>query len=138
MRALVSGLLMGLTLAVSSNVLAAPAMDPRGEQSLARLLDGRTAGPPVNCIDPGRAYTTEIIDETAVVYRMPGGKLYVNRPRIGAPVLNHDAIILSRTFGMQLCDRDIVHMIDRGGRGPARAMGAVGLGPFVPYGKVER
>ena len=138
MRALLRGLLIGLTLATASNALADPATNPKGEQSLARLLEGRTAGPPVNCIDPGRAFSAEIIDETAIVYRMPGGKLYVNRPRIGASLLDHDAVLLSRTVGMQLCDRDIVHMVDRGGRGPARSRGAVSLGPFVPYSKVER
>jgi hypothetical protein len=50
------------------------------EAKLAKLLEGRTAGAPVDCINQRLIASSQIIDKTAIVYRMPGGALYVNRP----------------------------------------------------------
>ena len=51
-----------------------------GEQQLAKLLDGREAGKPVDCIPlfTGDNQTT-VIDKTAIVYGW-GSVIYVNRP----------------------------------------------------------
>ena len=67
-------------------MLATPAVaSPRlhGEAQLAKMLEGRTPGKPVDCIDLSRVRSSQIIDRTAIVYDA-GGTLYVNRPRGGA------------------------------------------------------
>ena len=138
MRSWLYGLATVTVLAAGSNALAGGAEDLKGERGLARAVEGRTVGEPVDCIDPKNAHRAEIIDKTAILYYMPGGKLYVNRPEMGAASLDRDAIIYSRTVGAQLCRRDVVRMVDRGGHGPVRGIGNVGLGRFVPYEKAQR
>lgn len=119
-----SALLLSLLLAAS------PQAYPPGEAELAKVLEGRTAGKPLNCVDLRRVETVEIIDRTAVIYRMPGGRLYVNRPNAGAAALERDGTLTARTVGARLCNHDQA-TISRFG-----ATGFVMMGAFVPYGKV--
>lgn len=114
-------------LAVSHIALAAGKDDPTAE--LAKLLDGRVAGPPVSCINLPQAQGNRVIDHTAIVYDF-GQTIYVNYPRGGASSLSSDDILLTKTFSTQLCKMDIVRMIDRTGGFPK---GFVSLGPFIPY-----
>jgi hypothetical protein len=53
------------------------------EAQLAKALDGRVAGEPVNCLSLRSIRSSRIIDRTAIVYQV-GNTLYVNRPRAGA------------------------------------------------------
>ncbi|SOB87292.1 hypothetical protein SAMN06297144_2420 [Sphingomonas guangdongensis] len=101
------------------------------DQELAKLLAGRVAGEPVNCIDPTWNATSTIIDGKAIVYRV-GSKLYVNTPRAGAESLRDDDILLTRIWGTRLCSIDNVQLIDRNARFPR---GFVILDKFVPYTK---
>lgn len=112
---------------VSGCALAASKDDPNTE--LAKLLNGRVAGPPVNCIDLPQAQGRRVIDHTAIVYDF-GQTIYVNYPRSGADSLSGDDILLTKTFSTQLCKMDIVRMVDRTGGFPKSF---VSLGPFIPY-----
>lgn len=101
----------------------------RGEAELAKMLVGRVPGKPVDCIDLRSSNSSRIIDHTAIVYGS-GGTLYVNRPRSGASSLDSDDILVTRTFGSQLCRLDTVRLVDRGSR---ISTGFVALDKFVPY-----
>lgn len=114
-------------LVASTSALAAGKNDPAAE--LAKLLEGRVAGPPVTCIDLHQAQGHRVIDHTAIVYDF-GPTIYVNYPRSGASSLSSDDILLTKTFGTQLCKMDIVRMVDRTGGFPKSF---VSLGPFIPY-----
>jgi hypothetical protein len=104
------------------------------EARLEKLLEGRVAGKPVNCINSRDIRSTQIIDRTAIVYRV-GSKLYVNRPRSGASFLDRDDILVTRQFGtQQLCRIDTVRLVDRTALFPT---GFVALGEFVPYTRVK-
>ena len=104
------------------------------EARLDKLLEGRVAGQPVSCINQRDIRSAQIIDRTAIVYRV-GGKLYVNRPRAGASTLDRDDILVTRSFGTsQLCRIDTVQLIDRVALFPT---GFVSLGEFVPYTRVK-
>ena len=119
-----------LLVALASTALAAPKPRLKGEAKLAKILEGRTAGPPLDCVDPRSVETVEIIDRTAILYRMPGGSLYVNRPEAGAADLKWDSTLTSRTVGARLCRHDAM---------TASRFGETSfllLGPFTPYGKV--
>jgi hypothetical protein len=100
---------------------------------LQKALAGRVAGKPVNCISLSGTDGSQIIDGKAIIYRV-GGKLYVNEPRSGAETLRDDDILVTRTFGSQLCSIDTVRLIDRGSR---FAHGFVSLGQFTPYSRVK-
>lgn len=129
MRKIIPFLIASLTLAGSASAAVAP------EARLEKLLQGRVAGKPVNCINSRDIRSTQIIDRTAIVYRV-GSKLYVNRPRSGASSLDRDDIIVTRQFGgtSQLCRIDMVRLVDRTALFPR---GFVALGEFVPYTRLK-
>lgn len=98
---------------------------------LQKALAGRVAGKPTNCISLSGSNSSQIIRGRAIIYRV-GGTLYVNEPRSGADTLRDDDILVTRSFGSQLCSIDTVRLIDRGSRFPR---GFVSLGQFVPYSR---
>ncbi len=129
---LIARLFLGVALlATGASAVARPDDNGRGEAKLAKIIDGRIAGKPVDCVDLQRIDSTEIIDGTAIVYR-DGNRLYVNRPRSGRESLDSDDILSTKAWSTQLCNIDIVRLIDRTSYFPR---GSVGLGEFVPYTK---
>ena len=102
---------------------------------LAKLLEGRVAGKPVSCLRLSDVQGSEIIDGTAIVYHLPGARLYVNRPRGGASSLRQDDVLVTRTYGGDLCEPDAVDLFDSLAH---FQRGFVSLGPFVPYSKPVR
>jgi hypothetical protein len=129
MTSLFQTLLLGASL-IAAPAVAAPRDTP--EAKLQKLLAGRTAGKPVDCI-PLSSNSSQIIDGKAIVYRV-GSKLYVNEPRSGAESLNDDDILVTKVFGSQLCSIDTVNLVDRTSRFPR---GFVILGKFVPWTKTK-
>lgn len=109
----------------------AAADQARYDAKLAKALEGRVAGEPVHCIDLRSIRSSTIIDKTAIIYEV-GSKLYVNRPTGGASSLDSDDVLVTKTSGSQLCNVDIVRLIDRTNHFPR---GFVNLGEFVPYSK---
>ena len=126
---------IALVLAAGAALLSAPALQARdklsGEQRLAKILDGREAGKPVDCIPLTASRETRVIDKTAIVYDA-GSVIYVNRPS-NAKSLDDDDIMVTEPHGSQLCRLDVVRMHDRSG---FWYNGFVGLEQFVPYRKV--
>ena len=126
-----------IALAAAASVLAlAPAQaGPRltPEQRLAKQLEGRVAGEPVDCINLRSIRSSRIIDDTAIVYEV-GNTIYVNRPRSGQESLDSWDTMVTRTFGNQLCSIDTIKLVDPGSR---MLSGIVFLGDFVPYKKVR-
>jgi len=117
--------------ALAAAVPAVAARDhaARGEAELARIIDGRTAGAPVDCLTSFQRRNMEVVDHTAIVFR-DGDTLYVNRPQ-GVSFLTWNDIPVFKIWGSnQLCDKDMAELRDRstGMRGAA-----IVLGEFVPY-----
>ena len=119
-----------LSLSVAAE--ARPRLAP--EEKLAKMLDGRVAGEPRDCIYLPSIRGSRIVDKTAIVYDA-GRTLWVNRPRSGASSLDDDDILVTNLYGSgsQLCSIDIVRLHDRTS---FFYSGFVGLGEFVPYRKV--
>ncbi|MGN6497680.1 MAG: hypothetical protein ACTHKM_01895 [Tsuneonella sp.] len=115
-------------------VATAPALDARerlsGQAKLDKMLEGRVAGEPRSCISTFPTSDLTVIDHTALVYRS-GSTLWVNVPA-SPERLNDDDVLVTRTFGSQLCRQDIVTTLDRGS---GFYNGNVFLGEFVPYRK---
>ncbi|HEX4739692.1 MAG TPA: hypothetical protein VH331_19255 [Allosphingosinicella sp.] len=120
-----------LALAAAATLAAPAAASPRlhGEAQLTKILEGRTAGKPVDCIDLSRVYSSQIVDGTAIVYDS-GNTLYVNRPRGGAESLGNWDVMVTKPFGHELCRPDVVQLLDSGSH---FYKGSVFLGDFVPY-----
>ena len=126
MRNLLS-LLAGSLLLASTSAVAAPRIDP--ETRLAREIEGRVAGEPVDCIQLRNIRSSRIIDKTAIVYDA-GGTIYVNRPRGGRESLDQWDVLVTKTHDSQLCSIDTVQLYDSSSR---MLSGIVFLGEFVPY-----
>lgn len=103
------------------------------EAKLEKLLDGRVAGAPQDCIPLSSVSSSQIIDKTAIVYRV-GSTLWVNRPKGGAQTLNDDDILVTKLTGSQLCSIDTVELRDRTSH---MYSGFVSLGEFVPYRRAK-
>ena len=120
--------------AIAAMPAAASAMERlAGEDKLAKLLEGRVAGEPQDCIRLASARGSEVINGTAIVYRI-GSTLWVNRPEGGAESLDDDDILVTRLSTGQLCSIDTVELRDRSSR---MYSGFVSLGKFVPYRRVK-
>jgi hypothetical protein len=133
MTKILKTLVAAAVIAAPAFATAAPAPRDTPEVQLQKVIDGRVPGKPVSCISLSSTQGTQIIDGKAIVYRS-GGKVYVNMPRSGAERLDDDDLLVTRTFGSQLCRNDQVHLVNRGMRFPT---GFVQLGDFVPYTKVK-
>lgn len=105
------------------------------EARLEKILAGRTAGTPTDCIQQNQIASSQIIDGTAIVYRMNGGTIYVNRPSSGASMLRSGNVLMTDTHSNELCSIDIVRLLDSGSHMPS---GTVGLGQFIPYPRPPR
>lgn len=131
MKKISTRLLGASLLAALALPVAAGAAAPRdGEAELAKAIEGRTAGAPVNCITLRNIRSSRIIDKTAIVYEMNNGVIYVNRPKSGASSLDWTDVMVTDTHSPQLCSIDIVKLYDTGIR---MQTGFIGLGDFVPY-----
>jgi hypothetical protein len=102
------------------------------QDQLARALQGRVAGAPVDCISLHSVRSSRIIPNTAIIYDA-GGVLYVNRPRNGVDSLNRFDTMVTRLNSDRLCSIDTVTMVDQGSH---MMTGIVFLGEFVPYRRV--
>ncbi len=119
----------GSLLLAAGTAGASPRLAP--EARLARALEGRTAGEPVDCIFLRNVRSSQIIDKTAILYDA-GGTVYVNRPRTGAESLGRHDTLVTKTHSSQLCSIDTVDLYDSASR---TWRGVVFLGSFVPYRK---
>ncbi len=128
---------IAVALVTAAALLSAPALQAKpkqtGEEKLAKILAGREAGKPVDCINLPVTRDARIIDKTAIVYDA-GNVIYVNRPT-NADSLDDDDIMVTELHGSQLCKIDTVKMHDRSSH---MFSGFVGLNAFVPYRKVAK
>jgi hypothetical protein len=129
MRKLISVSLGALLLSTTS-VQAAPRLQP--EQKLARILQGRVAGNPVDCVNLQNIRSTQIIDRTAIIYDA-GSTIYVNRPRHAQSLDQWDTLV-TKLHSSRLCSIDVVQLYDASSR---TWTGSVFLGDFVPYKRIR-
>ena len=130
---LAAAAVIGLGLAACAMTEPPPprAASPQAQAELARLIDGRTAGPTVSCV-PG--YPTDqfyTIDENRIAIRTGGG-VYVNQ--LNGPCHNAGltgySLRTRRPAGSGLCRGEIVEVIDSA---TGTMVGSCSLGDFVTY-----
>lgn len=121
--------LIGFMLMSSALPAQAARLDP--EARIAKALEGRVAGKPVDCIMQRQIQSSEIFEKTAILYKV-GSTWYLNRPESGREFLNRDDVLVTNTHSSNLCSIDIVRLLDSGTHFQS---GSLGLGKFVPYTK---
>jgi len=105
----------------------------KGEQRLAKLLKGRVAGEPVDCISAFRNLPMQTIDRTAYVYGS-GNTIWVQRTRNPDQIDDDDVLVVTRRDGSRLCRMDFSQTVDRFN---GFFTGSVILDDFVPYTRVK-
>ena len=128
---------LAIVLVAAAALLTGPALEAKPrlspQQQLDKLLDGRVAGKPVQCISQFDTRDMQVLDKTAIVYGW-GNTIWVNTPR-NAQDLDDDDIMVTRVNGSQFCSLDIVNTLDRSG---GFTNGFISLGDFVPYRRVAK
>ena len=129
-----TAILAGLALVGIAPAQAEGDRATRAAAELAKAIEGRTAGEPVDCLNLRDIRSTRIIDRTAILYETAGGTIYVNKPEGGAYSLDKFDVLVTDTRSSRLCDLDIVRLYDTAAR---MQIGFVNLGEFVPYRKAK-
>ena len=128
-------LLVGAT-AIAGCATAPPPAERTAEARahLDKVLAGRVAGPPQNCITQFRSNDMVTIDDNTVLFKT-GSIYYRNDFRgEGCSQLSRPgaAMVTRNPTGSQLCSGDIVTVNDTAS---GMLLGACSFGQFVPYRK---
>ncbi len=105
----------------------------KGEAELARLLAGRVAGEPVECLRPARDWPSRTIDGTAIVYGR-GDTIYVQRTQTPAAIDRDSYLVTHPGQPARFCRMDQFTTIDRLS---GVAMGALVFDSFIPYHRAK-
>jgi hypothetical protein len=105
----------------------------KGEQRLAKLLEGRVAGEPVRCIRTFPNMPMQTIEKTAYVYGR-GKTIYVQRTANPGDIDEGDALVSQRFSASELCRLDQMTTVDRV---LGFFTGVVFFEDFVPYTRVK-
>ena len=73
---------------------------------LAAILDGRSAGVPVRCLDRQGIDGPQIVDARTLIYRENRRRLWVNTLPAACPALRRDSYLIVQMYGSQLCEND--------------------------------
>jgi hypothetical protein len=122
-------------IAAAAGLVAAPVEAGRksGEERLAKLIEGRTAGEPQSCIFTAGNRNLTVIDKTAIVYK-DGSRVWVNRTAHPEDLDEDDILVIRRFDGTNLCRQDMITLADRS---TGMFSGAIFLEDFVPYKKAS-
>jgi hypothetical protein len=120
-------------LAASACATVPVAPTAEDQAALAEELRGRTADDPVTCVaqtslDRGN----RSVGEGVILFEGRSGRLYVNRPRGGCPVLDRDRALVTQSTSSQLCRGDIARVVDLFSN---IDYGSCVLGDFTPYSR---
>ena len=85
-----------------------------------------------NCVSLTRIDRTKIVDDQTILFYMRGGDIYVNRLPRRCPGLKRADSYSYATSLTQLCNTDIIRVLDRFGGSFPRPGVACGLGFFGP------
>jgi hypothetical protein len=129
----ISVLLMGAALVGCSTTAQPPAMrSAEGQQQIQRLLAGKVAGPPVNCLPSTRANDMTVIDEDTVIFRQSSSHVFVGHMEGGCSNLGRPGYaLLTKQIGSSgLCRGDIATVVDTHS---GFTVGSCVIGDFIPY-----
>ena len=109
----------------------AAAISPKNVEKLDRQLANKVAGEPINCIPMRNADEAIRISDDILLYRVSSRLVYRNNlaPSCSGLARNSDIMVV-RSISSQLCDGDIINLVDRTS---GSSYGGCSLGEFTPY-----
>lgn len=122
-------LLVGL-LACGNGPDAKVQLDPREAKEIAKALEGKVAGKPVNCVPTFSGTNLRAAGDHVLLYRANSRVTYRNDLVGVCRGLRQGDTLVIKMFGSQYCRGDIAHAVNL----PSGMMtGSCSLGEFVPY-----
>jgi len=101
-------------------------------RELAKELEGRTAGKPVDCISASSVQGPTMIGKNIVLYRQGGQTVWRNDLVAACPAMGFGNTMVIELHGGQICRNDMFRVIEPGSSIPS---GYCRLGKFTPYRK---
>ena len=84
-----------------------------------------------SCLSLARIRSTEVLDAQHILFKMNDGSMYLSTLPHRCPGLNRHSAYMHKTSLPQVCDLDIITVLDSMGNGFMRGA-SCGLGEFVP------
>lgn len=101
-----------------------------------RVPEAEIVGEPVNCINLSQIRNSQVRDDRTIDFMMNGGKVYRNELPYQCGGLGFDRSFTYSTSLTQLCNVDIITVLQNFGGGLNRGA-SCGLGSFVPVKLVK-
>lgn len=122
---------VGIGLTACATAMSQPEQrSAKAQATYDKLLAGKTAGRPTNCLPLQRSNDMTVIDDDTILYR-DGRTTYVNKPLGSCNMLSRGSYALvTRSSGSQLCRGDIATVTDVS---TGVTVGSCAMGDFVPY-----
>lgn len=115
-------------------VVAAPVQKPdrpdKNRIAYEKLLAGKTAGKPQDCIDTRWTRPQLTAYDGKLLYRVSGKLVYVTDTGGGCEAVSRGDAIITRQYQTRLCRGDIAQTMNLQANIPS---GSCAMGPFVPY-----
>lgn len=115
---------------LSAGAMAAAPRDRAPDADYQKLIAGKTAGRPQECIDTRFTRPDLSAYGTKLVYRVSNKLVYVSETGGGCERVRRGDTLVTRQFQTRLCRGDIAQTVDLPARIPT---GSCALGAFVPY-----
>jgi hypothetical protein len=120
------------SLACTASAGLHPGQSTKAEQELAKELEGRVPGKPVECISTGFSDGPQIIDSRTILYHPVGKTVYRNDLEADCPSLEPLTTMVIEVHGSQYCRNDRFRVVTPGMSIPSATCR---LGKFTPYTK---
>ncbi len=131
MRGLMFILMASAVTACTTAPQQAPIRSVEAEQHLNKLLAGKAAGEPVNCLPSWQSDDMVVVDDNTVVFRDSSRRVYVNTFSSGCSNLGSGwYTLVTRRTGGSLCSGEIAQVVDLNS---GMTVGSCSFGEFVPY-----
>lgn len=95
-------------------------------QASAQEAEGTT-----NCVSLSAVDRTEVLDDSTIMFYMNNGRMYMNELPHRCPGLREDGTFMYRVSTTQLCNIDVITVLERFGAGFMQGA-SCGLGKFQP------
>ena len=128
----IAGLMAGLAPQAMSDDEVPKGEAAKDEKEQTALADFKAlkryeaTGKVIRCISLNRIQSSRVLDDQTVFFKMRGRKHYVNRLKYKCPSLKREERFMYKTSIGQLCNIDIITVLDSFGR----QWGSCGLGKF--------
>jgi hypothetical protein len=131
MRSIALPVMLGLGMLAACTTAPPPmARSAEGQQDYERLIAGKVAGAPMQCLQSRDMNDMTVIDESTVAYGR-GSRVYISHMQGPCNGLGGTAAMVTRSFGAaESCRGDIVQMVE-----PTThtEVGSCIFGEFTPY-----